>query len=128
MKGLRLKLLFALAFTLSFASSENGYARWALKRHWKETASETLWTGRYNNCDYGYYVLLPNGVVGHATLPPSPNHGFLIALPDARTTNYALDRKERLIWVDASYNTSDAQSLADLVHERDTGETKPSSR
>lgn len=118
------KLLIALAVGLSSASPGEGNAWQPLKRHWTETASETLWTVRYNNCDYGYYVSLPAGVVGHDTLPPSPNHGFLIALPDVGTMNDVLGRKERLIWVDASYNASDAHSLSDLVAERDGRPTK----
>lgn len=126
MEGSRLKLLVALTFVLPFASPLDGNARQPLKRHWTETASETLWTVRYNNCDYGYYVSLPNGVVGHNTLPPSPNHGFRIALPDVGTTNYVLDRNDRFIWVDASYNASDADSLPDLVAEQDRVSRKQS--
>jgi hypothetical protein len=118
MKGLVSKLLFVLAIILSLGSVRSGFARLALQRHWRETDSETLWTNRYNNCDYGYYVLLPNGVVGHGTHSPSPNHGFRIPLPDVGATSYALDRNQRFIWVDASYNASDARSLADLVSDR----------
>jgi len=115
----------ALAFALSFTLSREGDAWQPLRRHWRVTDSETLWTGRYNNCDYGYYVLLPSGVVGHDTPPPSPNHGFLIALPDVGTMEYALDRKGRFVWVDASYNSSDSHSLSDLVHAGDIGEKIP---
>jgi hypothetical protein len=126
MQRSRPKLLIAIAVGLSFASPRGGSARQPLKRHWMETASETLWTVRYTNCGYGYYVSLPAGAVGHATLPPSPNHGFLIALPDVGTMNYVSNQKGRFIWVDASYNTSDADSLAGLVAERDSGLTKHS--
>ncbi len=85
------------------------------QRHWKETDSETLWTLRYSNCDYGYYVLLPNGFVAHNSLPPAPNHGFIVSLPDVGTRSYLGDRNERFVWVDASYNTGDSQKLSDVV-------------
>lgn len=126
MRHSRTKLSIAFALGLSFASPVEGNARQTLARHWRETASETVWTVRYNNCDYGYYVSLPAGVVAHETLPPSPNHGFLIALPDIGTMNYALDRKERFIWADASYKTSDADSLPGLVAERGSGPARRS--
>ena len=48
-------------------------------RHWAETPNETIWRGRYTNCDKGWAVDLPTGVVAHDSLPPSPNHGFLIS-------------------------------------------------
>jgi hypothetical protein len=90
-----------------------------LHRHWTETETETLWTVRYTNCDYGYYVLLGSGVVGHDTLPPAPNHGFLIPLPDVgRTTNASID-EDRFVWVDASYNTLDDQSLEAAVSDEE---------
>ncbi len=81
-------------------------------RHWVETDSETLWRGRYSNCDYGYYVLLSAGTVGHETHSPSPNHGFLVSLPDTGKISYTSDGDPRFIWVDASYNSSDDKSLA----------------
>jgi hypothetical protein len=44
-----------------------------------DTPTETIWRGRYTNCDKGWAVDLPTGVVAHGSLPPSPNHGFLIS-------------------------------------------------
>ena len=120
------KLLTAVAIGVSFASPGDGHARQTLTRHWRETASETLWTVRYNNCDYGYYVSLPAGVVAHGNLPPSPNHGFLIALPDVGTRNDVLGRKGRSLWADASYDTSGTHSLSDVVAEQDSGPTRRS--
>ncbi len=87
-----------------------------LRRHWTETKTETLWTVRYTNCDYGYYVLLGDGMVGHDTLPPAPNHGFLVSLPDVGKTSFASAyEEERYVWVDASYDVMDDQSLASAV-------------
>src|ERR1017187_9926639 len=74
--------------------------------HWTETGSETQWRLRYGNCDYGYFVALAPGVVGHNTLPPSPNHGFMVALPDVGRTSYALNERRRFIWVDATYDVT----------------------
>ena len=90
-----------------------------LRRHWTETESETLWTVRYTNCDYGYYVLLGSGVVGHDTLPPAPNHGFLISLPDVGRTTDASFNEERFVWMDAQYNTLDDQSLEAVVTDEE---------
>jgi hypothetical protein len=98
-------LLFMLFTSVSVPTSAGSST--PLKRHWQETDSETLWTVRYTNCDYGFYVLLDPGVVAHDTLPPSPNHGFVIPLPDFGRTSYALNEKKRFVWVDASYDTSD---------------------
>jgi hypothetical protein len=81
-----------------------------------ETETETHWTVRYTNCDYGYYVLLGNKIVGHDSLPPAPNHGFLVSLPEvARTSSASVDSQERYVWVDASYDVIDDQSLAGAV-------------
>jgi hypothetical protein len=51
-------------------------------------------------------------VVGHGSLPPAPNHGFLVSLPDVKRTSAATDSEERYVWVDASYDAIDDQSLA----------------
>jgi len=128
MKRIESKLPFVLAVVLSLASVRSGFARLALQRHWRETDSETIWTSRYNNCDYGYYVLLPRGVVGHDTLPPSPNHGFYIPLPDVGTTKDTADLKDRFIWVDASYNVTEAQSLAGLIDDKEKEGSKTLAR
>jgi hypothetical protein len=95
-----------------------------LKHNWRESDSETLWTTRYNNCDYGYYVLLDAGVVAHDTLPPSPNHGFLISLSDIGKTTFAsYETEKRYVWVDAHYDSLDDQSLigaADTLQKTET--------
>jgi hypothetical protein len=80
--------------------------------HWRLTDSETLWTGRYSNCQYGYYFLLPTSVVAHAEYPPAPHHGFLVKLPETGTTSEATwDNSDRLIWVNAEYNVTEPSSL-----------------
>jgi hypothetical protein len=54
--------------------------------HWTETPKETIWRSRFTNCDMGFAVDLPKGVVAHASLPPDPNDGFLISASDPGTT------------------------------------------
>ena len=48
--------------------------------------------GRYTNEDYGFSVVIPDGLVGESASAPAPNHGFGI------TWN-----SESTLWVDASY-------------------------
>ena len=80
--------------------------------HWHLTDSETLWTGRYSNCQYGYYFLLPTSAVAHAEHPPNPHHGFLVKLPDTSVTAaVTFDNADRLVWVNADYNVTEQSSL-----------------
>jgi hypothetical protein len=80
--------------------------------HWQLTDSETIWTGRYSNCQYGYYFLLPVGVVAHAEYPPAPHHGFLVKIPDTGTKSEATwDNSDRLVWVNAEYNVTEQSGL-----------------
>jgi hypothetical protein len=68
--------------------------------HWKETPNETIWIGKYANCDHGYYVLLPSGVIGHSgSLPPAPNHGFQINLPNPGSALKVQPSSVRTFWV-----------------------------
>lgn len=80
-------------------------------RYAEVTSDETLWRGRYANCDYGFYVILPAGFVAHSSRPPNPNHGFLVALPDVGRTQYASSADERFVWTNAEYNSLDFTSL-----------------
>lgn len=50
--------------------------------------------GQYNNYEYGYTVLIPEGYVGVYSPSPAPQHGFGITLSK---------RPEARIWVDGSY-------------------------
>jgi hypothetical protein len=96
---------------------------------WKETESETLWTTRYSNEDYGFCVLLQQGVIGHGTHSPASNHGFLVPLPDIGRQSQASSGERRFVWVDASYNTSEDRSLSGVashqVHLMDDERGKP---
>lgn len=86
--------------------------RSAKHRHWRLTENETLWIGRYSNCQYGYYAFLPNGAVAHAEHPPSPHHGFVVRLPEVdMKTEVTFDNSDRLIWINAEYNTTEESTL-----------------
>lgn len=79
------------------------------------TEGETLWRGRFAHCDYGFYVLLPAGWIGHGDIPPNPNHGFLIGLPAVGTTQPVTSDDERFVFVLAEYNSTEAHSLGAVV-------------
>ncbi len=86
--------------------------------HWQITDSETLWTGRYSNCQYGYYFLLPTGVVAHGEHSPAPHHGFLVKLPEVGTnTQVVSDNSERLVWVNGEYNVTEQTTLSGFADE-----------
>ncbi len=84
---------------------------------WKswETDSESQFTGRYANCDYGFYVLLPKGYLAHGNHSPNPNHGFLIGLPNTGITDLVSTDDKRFIWVNAEYNAYDLTSLNEVT-------------
>jgi hypothetical protein len=84
-------------------------------RYWEENDTETLWRGKYSNYDYGYYVILPSGFIGHGCHSPAPNHGFLTALPGVARTQYTSSKYERFIWVNAEYNSLEFNSLAEAA-------------
>jgi hypothetical protein len=63
--------------------------------------------------------LLDKGVVGHDTLPPSPNHGFTVPLPDVGRTSPASADDQRFVSVDASYDMWEDKSLAGAVSEKE---------
>ena len=80
--------------------------------HWQLTDSETVWTGRYSNCQYGYRFLLPTDVVAHAEYPPAPHHGFVVKLPQTGTkSEVTWDNSDRLVWINAEYNVTEESSL-----------------
>src|ERR1700742_4627379 len=76
--------------------------------HAHETADETAWTGRYSNCEDGFYVLFPAGVIGHAAKASGPNQGFAVnvATPASTTTFNASDSL-RFIEVVSYYDLED---------------------
>lgn len=83
-----------------------GVAR-AQFHNWIETRYETIWRKRYTNCDKGYAVDLPSGVIAHDSLPPNPNHGFLISAAAPNTTAAVALDSARIIDVFDEYNSMD---------------------
>jgi hypothetical protein len=75
--------------------------------HWTQTASETIWHEKYTNCDKGYSVILPKGVIAHGDLPSSPNHGFLVSAGDPDTRAEVSLKAQRLVGVYDSYDAAD---------------------
>jgi hypothetical protein len=73
------------------------------RHYWQQTPNETIWNMRYSNCDYGFFVALPNQMVAHGVLPPAPNHGFIVSLPDVERTSSAAIEEARFVWVNAEY-------------------------
>jgi hypothetical protein len=118
MKRIVVELLLSATVVLpaSFLRADSSQNRNLQQRHWEQTQTETIWRDRYTNCDYGYYVLLPAGVIAHGSHSPSPNHGFLVPLPDVARTSYASINEERFVWVNANYNVSDYHSLAGVAN------------
>jgi hypothetical protein len=83
-----------------------------------ETDLESQFTGRYANCDYGFYVSLPQGYLAHGNHFPSPNHGFLIGLPDTGKTDHVSVNDMRFIWANAENNSFDLSSLKEAADWR----------
>src|SRR5579862_9145140 len=75
------------------------------KPRWRETKAETIYTERYSNCDYGYYVNLPKGVIAHGSHSPSPNNGVQLDLAVLNTTEPTTENCQRCVWVTNEYNT-----------------------
>jgi hypothetical protein len=94
-------LLPSLILAIAIAAYPQG-------KHWTETPDETIWRGRYGNCDHGYFVNLPPGVIGHGTHSPGPNHGILISAQNPGITTDVTLEEPRLVDV---YDSTDAGEL-----------------
>ncbi len=85
--------------------------------HAHESADETAWTGRYSDCEDGFYVLLPAGVIGHATRTSGPNQGFAVnvAAPASSATFNSGDSL-RFVEVVSYYDLEDhGESSSDTI-------------
>ena len=94
-------LLPTLIFAIAFAACAQG-------KHWAETSDETIWRERYGNCDHGYFVNLPPGVIGHGSHSPNPNHGILISAKNPGITTEVTSKEPRVVDV---YDSNDAGEL-----------------
>jgi len=104
--------LFLLSLFQFFASSQ---------QHWTRTAKETIWHEKYTNCDKGYSVSLPKGLLAHGELPPSSNHGFLVSAKAPDTVAEVTLETQRLVGVYDSYDSmgygsARAYLKAELAH------------
>ena len=99
----------------------------AAARHWTETEHETLWSGRYSNCDKGYAVDLPPNVVGHGTHSPAPNHGIVISAAKPQSTSIVSLDDERLIDVYDEYDARELGSPRTWLEE-ELERSKPTNR
>jgi hypothetical protein len=108
-------LLQAFVFAIAFAAYPQG-------KHWTETPDETIWRGKYGNCDHGYSVNLPSGVVGHGSHSPNPNHGILISAKDPSITTQVTLEEPRLVDV---YDSNDAGELGSPGAYVDRYDLKP---
>ena len=86
--------------------------------HAHETADETTWTGRYSNCEDGFYVLLPAGVIGHAPKSSAPNQGFAVNLASpASAATFKASDSLRFIEVVSYYDLEDhGESSSDTIN------------
>jgi len=118
MQGIRVWVpLTCVAFTL-VASAHT--------KHWTITANGTIWRGRYKNCDHGYVVDLAPGVVGHSSLPPSPNHGILISAASPGLATEVTLEESRLLSVYDSTDALDLGSAQAYLNETELKPTDPS--
>lgn len=97
-------------------------------KHWTEMPDETIWRERYGNCDHGYFVNLPPGVIGHGTHSPSPNHGILISAKNPGITTEVTLKEPRLIGVHDSNDAGELLSPQAYVERYDLKPESPSER
>jgi hypothetical protein len=64
--------------------------------------------GPYTNYEYGYYVTIPEGLIGDRSPAPNPQHGFGIDLSKPDNAQ---------VWVDGSYNALEWGSLDEAANE-----------
>jgi hypothetical protein len=100
--------MLAIRLWVCFACVSLIFSAGTQTRHWTETPNETIWRGRYKNCDHGYWVNLPPKVVGHGARSPSPNHGILISARDPGVTTEVTLEASRLVDV---FDSADAVEL-----------------
>jgi hypothetical protein len=99
--------------TVAYARQEP--PRFPARGDMRLTKSESLWTGRFSDCDFRYYVLIPDGFVAHANRPPRRLHGVLFGLPDPGTTDTVTIDDERFVSIAASSNELGFKSLKEFA-------------
>ena len=89
--------------------------RFLARGNMRLTNSESLWTGRFSDCDFRYYLMIPSGFIAHANRPPQRLHAVLFGLPDTSTTDAVTADDERFISVMASSNEFAFKSPKEFV-------------
>src|SRR5690349_7971633 len=107
--------IVALLVVATGAYAQQEPRRFLARGNMRLTNSVSLWTGRFSDCEYRYYVLIPNGFVAHANRPPRRLHGVLFGLPDTSTTDVVTIDDERFISVMAGSNEFAFKSPKELV-------------
>jgi hypothetical protein len=108
--------IVALLVVATGAYAQQEPRRFLARGNMRLTNSESLWTGRFTDCDYRYYVLIPNGFVAHAHHPPAPATWRSIGLPETSTTDVVTIDNERFISVMASSNEFAFKSPKEFVN------------
>lgn len=101
---------FALLVATAPARAQQEQRRFLARGNMRLADSESLWTGRFSDCDFRYYILIPNGFVAHGDRPPRRLHGVLFGLPDTSTTDVVTFDDRRFISVMASSNEFEFKS------------------
>ena len=108
-------LLGTLIAALAAPAAAHAFGQGKLQRHWRVTAAETVWHGRYSNCDYGYYVELPKGAIAHSPKPPQPNHGAVMDLASPRSNRELVPHLRRSLSMNSTYDASGLSSLDSIA-------------
>lgn len=117
MNGLSLSCSGALAIVLAMPATQAQQSppHFVVIGKMQLTASESLWTGRFSDCDLRYYVLIPDGFVAHGDRPVGHLHGIRFGLPDPGTTAIVTLDEKQLISVTARPNELQFKSLEEFA-------------
>lgn len=75
-----------------------------------------VFTGEYCNDEYGFRVILDAGMKVYAAAPPAPDRGFGVNLRRSAGNDAADATSVPYLWVDASYNATDFDTLEDVTN------------
>jgi|SRR5690348_3043170 len=116
MKSLSLSCLSAFVLLITPTIDAQQEARHFVARgNMRLTDSESLWTGRFSDCELRYYALIPNGFVAHGNRPAGRLHGVLFGLPDTGTTDVVTLDDDRFISVMARSNEFEFRSVKEFA-------------
>jgi hypothetical protein len=113
------RLSMFLPFLFLTVSSTNDLPHYDLFPIFSDKITKDYWkiTNIYVNCDYGYYVKLPEGIVGQGTPPPGSNHGFGISLVDKQAKHPFREIPDNYLYVGADHQVLDEQNSLGGIDE-----------